>query len=82
MDFGGVFAISQKKSRNLGILCACFEELPNLGGVCFMTFIHISNRWAIITILGHFGGVFFAISGIKITQPRSKKVPQTCPKVP
>ena len=26
--------------------------------VCFMTCIHISNHWAIITILGHFGGVF------------------------
>ena len=45
----------KKKSRNLPILCARFEELPNLGGVCFMTFIHISNRWAIITILGDFG---------------------------
>ena len=56
--WGCFFAISEKKSRNLGILCARFEELPNLGGVCFMTFIHISNCWAIITILGHFAGVF------------------------
>ena len=56
--WGCVFNFWEQKSRNLGILCACFEELPNLGGVCFMTFIHISNRWAIITILGHFGGVF------------------------
>ena len=57
--FRGVFLqFLKKNSRNLPILCACFEELPQLKGVCFMTFMHISNRWAIIIILGHFGDVF------------------------
>ena len=59
----GVFLqFLEKNSRNLRILCARFEELPKLWVVCFMTFIHISNRWATITILGHFGGVATSVS--------------------
>ena len=52
---GCFFCNFWKKSCNVPIVCAHFEELPQLrGGGGFMTFIHISNCWATIAMHSFF----------------------------